>query len=351
MQTETMKNILEHAYANPSEQNFFYSANSAETGSKRLNELGCWDWTPAKSVGIPGVNTCMFPLAMGCERVEIDSGKEWIKPLITCPEDVDKLEVPDIYSGRSGEVLENLITMLKELPEGQIIRDPDTQSPLGVAELMWDESFYFALLESPASVHKLLEKITEFIIKFVREVQRLAGDRFNGAGFPCIWATPAGTMVADDTMSLISPEMHLEFSVPYLNELGDQCGPLFYHSCSWRKPYFDNIHQIRNVKAYNWNPGNSDDPAEIIREFSGHAVLAPHLVIDMHKDNDVLKFSKELGISFANEVEFLEYMMDAMTSKSCLYFWFSNVVQKGEIIDRIYDLIHQRGYSPQAKEI
>ena len=153
-----------------------------------------------------------------------------------------------------------------------------------------------------------------------------------------------GTMLSDDSMSLISPEMHREYSLPYVNQIADACGPLFYHSCTWREQYFENLHQIRNVRAFNWNPGNSDDPAKIIREFSGEAVLAPHLVIDMHHDRDVLA----LGREFADEADFLRYMIDSMQDNTCLHFWFSNVVQKGEVIERIYDMLDELGYTPRA---
>jgi hypothetical protein len=95
---------------------------------------------------------------------------------------------------------------------------------------------------------------------------------------------------------------------------------------------------------FNWNPGNSDDPAVLIREFSGTAVLALHLCQGMHRDNDTLA----LGRNFADEAEFFEYCLDAMTDETCLYWWFGNVIQRKTIIEKIYDLLHARGYTPQA---
>jgi len=344
--TIQMRALLQYAYQHPDQRAVFYSANGAVTGSSRLNAMEHWDWsvTPVASVA-SGASTCLVPLALGCPPKRLDAGREWIEPLITNAAQVKDLQVPDIWSGRTGAVLREIEQLCRELPSEMQVREPDIQSPLGIAELTWNESFYVALVEEPESVHELLDQITNFQIAFVTEIHRVAGARLNAAGFPFIWADERGTMVSDDTMSLISPQMHREFSLPYVNRLADACGPLFYHSCSWRRAYFDNIHSIRNVRACNWNPGNSDDPAVIIREFSGRAVLAPHLTLGMHRDKDLLA----AGLQFRDEVELLQYLLDAAQPNTCLMLWFSNVVQDRALIDRIHDLLQERGLTPSQR--
>jgi len=242
-------------------------------------------------------------------------------------------------------VLGHIQAVVDTLPDGERVRMPDVQSPLGVGELLWGDTFYLALLDCPDVVHDFLDKITTFIIRFHQEVKRVAGSRLNAAGFPCIWSDDVGAYVSDDSMSLISPAMHLEFSVPYLNRIAEACGPLVYHSCSWWEPYFDNLHQLTNVRLMNWNPGNSTDPATIIKEFSGKAVLAPHLVKDMHFDKDVLNLQR----GFPDEAAFFRYMLDSMQDNTCMHFWFSNIVQKGDVIERIHDLLDERGYTPASQ--
>ncbi|MFW5798412.1 MAG: uroporphyrinogen decarboxylase family protein [Planctomycetota bacterium] len=342
----TIERILADAWANPRQGGVYYSTDGAETASPRLNAM-TWDWTPRTVRRVGGVSTCMVPLALGCPATFTSEGKEWVTPRITDAAQVDDLEVPPVTEGRTGEVLDNLRALVDQLPADERVREPDIQGPLGVAELMWDESFYIALVEHPDAVHRLLGKITPFIIDFITQVQRIAGRRLVACGFPAIWSPPRGTMVADDTMSLISPAMHREFSLPYLNAISRACGGLYYHSCSWRRPYFDNIRDIDNCIAYNWNPGNSDDPAELIREFGGRAVLALHLVRDMHRDNDVLK----LGRRFEDECAFLEYWLDAMTPETTMMVWLSNIRDKRDQVEKIYDMLHRRGHSPAAKGV
>jgi Uroporphyrinogen decarboxylase (URO-D) len=339
---ECMKKRLTEAYESPTRKAVFYSANGATTGSLSLNATPFWDWTPQRSATVPGVSTCLFPLAFGCESLLFDDDKEWVKPRFTHPEQVYDCELPSVSQSRTGKVIETIRALLKTLPEDELIREPDIQSPLGVAEMMWDDSFYMALIDAAEAVHVLLDKITTFIIGFIQEIHRQTADRLNPAGFPLIWARGRGTMISDDSMSLVSPAMHREFSIPYLNRIADACGPLWYHSCTWRKPYFENLRLLRNVCCWNWNPGNSDDPAAIIDAFSGTAVIAPHIVKNMHRDNDLLRFG------FADECDLIEYFLDSMKSDTVLYFWLSNVINDGPLAERIHKLMHSRGHSPMG---
>jgi len=331
------------AWANPTHKACYYTG-LMPTASPRLNAMKHWDWTPKRWKGVQGPGTILFPLALGCPSVRTSQGNEWIDPILHGPEDAEKLIAPDIYQGRSGQVLNGLKALLAEDPHTTVVLH-DIQSPLQVAELMWDQSFYISLVDAPEAMHCLLKKITAFIIAFVQEFKRLAGDRLNASAWPGIWSDPTGVMVADDTMSLLSPAMHLEFSVPYLNQLAAACGPLIYHSCTWRKQYYDNIRAIGPVKSYNWNPGNSDDPAVLIPAFSGKALIAPHLCHNMHKDNDPLSWGK----NFADEAEFFEYHLDCMQDNTCMYWYFSNIVENGPVIEKIYDILDRRGYTPASQ--
>ena len=336
---------LRQAYAHPPDGAVYYSANGAITGSARLNALPHWDWTPQRThYAGGGVTTCMFAHAFGCAPDEV-GGRPWVKRLIHDPAQVADLPVPDVYAGWPGNVLRALAEQVRTLPPGELLRCPDVQSPLGVAELMWDETFYFALREHPAAVHALLDKVTRYQIAYLRECQRLLGARLNPCGFPAIWADGPGTMVADDSMSLLSPAMHAEFSVPYLNRLADACGPLYYHSCSWSARYFANVHAIRRVRAYNWNPGDSMDAGVIAHEFGGCALLAPHLVIGMHREKGALAW----GRTFADEFDFFRYLVESAPPRATQYFWFSNIVRNGAVLERVYDYLHARGCTPQAR--
>ena len=349
---QPMLNLLAQAYQKPDRQFCFYASadswDGAGLASEKLKRLPGWEWKPVKEGTYQGGGTAMTPITFGCEPFETPEGRLWCKKMIHDIGQIKDIAVPDIYTGQTGRVLKSLQETMRTLPENAFVHMCDIQSPLGCAEVMWDDSFYTALIEYPQAIHKLLDKIDLFLSRFIKELHRVAQGRMIPSVCPPVWAPPGkGYYISDDTMSLISPAMHREFGVTYLNRITEACGPLYYHSCTWRAKYFNNIHQLNNVALLNWNAGNSDDPKTIIAEFSGKAILAPHIVIDMHRDNDVLQWNP----NFQDEAEFLKYFLDNLRGNSCMYFWFSNLIQKGAIMEQIYNLLHERGYSPQAKGV
>jgi hypothetical protein len=345
---ENMKQILTDAYSKPTRKICFYSADSEKTGSDLLDNLPAWDWTPQKSHQVIGNSTCIFPLALGCKRIFSSENTEWAEAMFSEHDMLNTSQLTlgplDVWSGRTGEMLNNIQKMVETLPLTDKIRSIDIQSPFGIAEVMCGTALYMALLSNSEPVHALLQTITDFIIKFLEEQKCVAGTRLNAATFPYIWYGCDGAYCSDDSLTLMSPKMHAEFSLPYVNQIAEQCGPLFYHSCSWSQKYFDNIKQLKNITAFNWNPANSIDPAIIIREFSGKAVLAPHMGNDVHKGKDVEKW----GI-FSDEVEFLRYILDSMQDNTTLYLWFYNMCQKPKVLEKMYQILDDYGYSPRAQ--
>ena len=146
-------------------------------------------------------------------------------------------------------------------------------------------------------------------------------------------------------MTLLSPAMHREFSVPYINRLADACGPLFYHSCSWWPRYFENIHSIRNVRAMNWNPGNSADPDVIIGEFSGCAVLQPHLAAAMVGGKDTETWDVEVRDAWG----LFRRVVDARRENTSLYLPVQGMTAERATVERIYDWLDEEGWTPAAR--
>jgi len=353
-----MADTLRQAYDQPDRRRFFYTARNRQTASARLNAMPYWDWSP------DAPETCEFqtPPYMGGTYMlardfgapprVVDDCREWVWPFIHDPAQVKDIRVPDLHEGRMGDKLRHARELKTEF-QAKGLWTPDTclglgdiQSPLGQAELMWDQSFYIALVEHPAAVHELLEKLTEYLIRHIHAMYEIIGEgHINPTCCPPLWAQrKRGFYLSDDTMSLLSPEMHHEFSITYLNWIIDACGPVSYHSCSWYPKYFDNLHELKDVLVHNWNPGNSCDPALIIREFSGEAVLAPHIVHGMHKDRDVLTWNP----NFQDEAEFVRYFLDNLQDTTTMYMWFSNIAENGPVMEKIYDMLDERGWSPQA---
>ena len=338
----TIKNRLLAAYANPNEKFAFYTGKNDPNFGRHIG-LDAWDWTPQDTENVEPFywNTHTLALTMGSEPRFTSEGKEWVESIITDPVDVKNIKIPDPLDGRTGEILEDIEDLMLEIPGETLIRLPDIQSPLGVAELLWHpDFFYMALLTHPDEVHELLEKITQFTISYIQEIQAVLGDKYNPACFPEIWSDPQGYYIADDSNSLVSPDMHLDYSVRYINKITEVCVPVHYHTCTWRRPYFDNIRKINNIKAVNWAVNTSDDPANILKEFSGEYLLCPHIGVAAHKGEALLPHN------FKDEAELLAYFLDNMQDNTTLYFWFQpELVGKTTVMKEIYNLLDERGYT------
>ncbi len=336
---------LNNALENPTNKFCFYTGQNVPKIADAL-EIEQWDWTPQPTANIEPYywNTHTIALAFGCQPKFTSEGREWIEPLITKLEQVHDIAVPDLYAGRTGEILNLARKMMRDLPADTLIRLPDIQSPLGVCELMWDQSFYIALLSNPDEINILLNKVTTFIIDYVNELKAILGKRYNPACHPQLWSDPAGYYISDDANSMVSPEMHYPLSVEYINKITADCGPVFYHSCTFSDPYIDNIKKVNNKKAINWSTGTSMNPAKIMKIFSGETLLAPHLGKGIHEEAGMIK----LGMGFQDEVDVFKYFLDSMVDNTTM-----NIVIHESLFDdidtmkRIYRLFHEYGYTPQ----
>jgi hypothetical protein len=340
-------NKLAQAFKNPTQKFCYYSGNANPVAAKILG-VDKWDWTPQRSVNIEPYywNTHTLALAFGCKKMFTSEGKEWIIPVITDPAMIKDIEIPDVRKGRTGEILEIAERLLSENDKDTLIRLPDIQSPLGVAELIMGEQLYFSLITNPTELHELLIKITEFTILYVKEFRKVLGDRINPACHPQIWCDPEGYYISDDANSMVSPEMHKEFSVDYINRITDELGPVIYHTCTWTEPYMENIRKIKNKKVINWSIGTSRDPAELIMENAGKSIIAPHIGLGMHLENGITSLNKDIS----SEAELVKYFLDSMTENSTLYLRFEDsLYEKPEIIKDIYYILKDRGYATSVR--
>lgn len=344
MRNEKIINRLQRAYQNPTEKYCFYTG---QNDSKICAALGLsqWDWTPQPTANIEPYywNTHSIPLAFGCKQKYTSENREWVEPLITNAEHVNDIKVPDLYHGRTGEILAIAKKMVNDLPDDTLIRLPDIQSPLGVCELMWDQSFYIELLMNPDSVHALMDKVTDFIIRYVQEFKAILGNRYNPACHPQLWSDPVGYYISDDSNSMVSPEMHYKLSVDYINRITDECGPVFYHSCTFTEPYIDNIKKVKHKKEINWSVGTSMDPAKIIEAFSGQVLLAPHLGKNIHKEEGIINLKKE----FRDEVDVFRYFLDSMRADTTMNIVIhEGLLEDIDLMKRIFGLFQEYGYTP-----
>ncbi len=340
-----MIQILEDAYQNPNRKFCFFNGLNHKKVGKALG-LVQWDWNPQPTVDVEPWywNTHTLALAFGCNPTFTSEGDEWIEPLITNPDQIKNLPTPNVRKGRTGQILKKMETLIKELPEDTLVRLPDVQSPLGVAELIMGESLYMSLITHPNELHLLLSKISDFIVSYIDEIKKICGNRLNAACHPKIWSDNKGYYISDDTNSMVSPEMHKEFSVDYINRITENCGPVLYHSCTWTNKYIENMRKINNKKIVNWSTGTSMDPAKLIKENAGKVLICPHIGKGMHAESAITSLNRGINTEF----DLIKYYLDNMQDNSTLCMSLhENLLEDIDLMKNIYQLFDDYGYSPQ----
>ncbi len=97
------------------------------------------------------------------------------------------------------------------------------------------------------------------------------------------------------------------------------------------------------MKVANWSFGTSADPAELIKRFSGKFLLAPHIDLNVYREQGVASLNKNLNCAY----DLTKYLLDHMLENTALYIWFQpDLCEDIEQMKRIYKLLDDRGYTP-----
>ena len=80
---------------------------------------------------------------------------------------------------------------------------------------------------------------------------------------------------------MLSPELHDEFSVPYLDRLSDAFGGVYIHSCGDWTHLFPSLEKVRGLRGLEF--GASEAPYDkVLARFGGRTVLACR--VGLHRD-------------------------------------------------------------------
>ena len=139
--------------------------------------------------------------------------------LVTDPDEADELAVPDVAAGRCSQYVQ-AVAKAKELITDRPVF-AGVIGPFSLAGRLMDvsEAMVNCYVE-PDMVHTVLEKSTEFLIKYILEYKK------NGAN---------GVVMAEPLAGMLSPALAEEFSEPYVKKIADAIQDdefiLVYHNC------------------------------------------------------------------------------------------------------------------------
>lgn len=193
---------------------------------ERFGDVGLGDPNP-KPKPLITFGMVMLPAIFGCEIIFEKDALPWAVSLNLTPEQIEKLEKPDILnSWPMTEIIKQMDYL--EGKYGTIVGDINTTGVQNLALKLRGEDLYIDFFENPELCHKLLSICTECIIELFHYVYKRTG---TGAADVTPMADPKIYVVPNCTAEQISLSTYEEFLLQYDQRIADACSPFGIHHC------------------------------------------------------------------------------------------------------------------------
>ncbi len=179
--------------------------------------------------------------------------------IVNDEDEANALEIPEVGAGRTKLYLESLRKAKQLITDRPVFAG--AIGPFSLAGRLMDVSeTMIYCYEEPDMVHTVLEKVTEFLIKYI-----LAYKETTGAD---------GVVVAEPLAGLLSPDLEEEFSAAYMkrivNAVQDDEFLVIYHNCG--NCTVQLIESIAQNGCRVLHFGNAIDMAEMMPKVPGNIV-------------------------------------------------------------------------------
>lgn len=211
------------------------------------------DWLPVYDLAYLGEG--MIPSMFGAVQYVVEHNPPYTEGRVMQDLARDLPALPrriDPNTDGWGPILHEHLRLAIEATEGQVfIPVCDHQSPYGIAsKLISNEALILAMFDTPELVHELMAICTQATIDTIEAMRAWVG---NDATFVLNHVDPnpdGGLILWDDFISVLSPELHREFCLPYNQQLYNRYGRGHLHTCGPNFPrYLDAIlaHDVRSI--------------------------------------------------------------------------------------------------------
>jgi len=178
--------------------------------------------------------------------------------LVDTEEDADKLEVPRVGKARTGEYIKAIQHASELITDRPVLAG--VIGPYSLAgRLMEMTEIMIKCLTEPEVAHKVLKKVTGFIISYIEAFKKAGAN---------------GIVMAEPAAGLLSPSLCSEFSSAYVKTIIDAVETddfiVVYHNCGNTVPL---VESIRATGARAVHLGNSVRLADVI------ALYPPHVLV------------------------------------------------------------------------
>ena len=183
----------------------------------------------------------------------------------------------DVTAGLGSRVVETerfYLDVLSEYPnlrEAVRIYVSDTQGPFDCAHLVIGHRIYTDIYDNPELVHRVLDKVTEAIVRFTKAQKAIIGEE-NDSSCHSMMAISGGTRICEDSPTNISPAAYLEFCRPYNERLLKEFGGGWIHYCGKGHQIFPHVITTPGLTGINFGNPEMQDLGAIYAEASRHGV-------------------------------------------------------------------------------
>ncbi len=165
---------------------------------------------------------------------EQQDGNFFVHPLSGDPKIVDQVR-PLPIEKRSYWAAVEWIRYAQDATKNSFdFRNPVMCGPFDLANYLLGTTRLMEWVDTePASVHRLLDKITDVVVGVFLALKDVSGGKLNAHLFPCM---AKAFEMCSECRSLVSVEVFETFIAPYLQRIGQALGPYGIHSCgSWER--------------------------------------------------------------------------------------------------------------------
>lgn len=173
-------------------------------------------------------------------------------------EEAQALKVPEVGAGRTGECVKGIREVCGRITDRPVLAG--IIGPYSLAGRLLDMTEIMVLCyEEPELVETVLEKTTEFLIKYARAFKEAGAN---------------GIAIAEPAAGLLSPALIEEFSTPYVKRICDAVADdsfmILYHNCGNAVPLLDNI---KEIGAGGYSFGNAIDLEDALKVMPGESIV------------------------------------------------------------------------------
>ena len=173
--------------------------------------------------------------------------------IINDMDEADALKIPPIGSGRTQIYIDAIEKARREITDRPVLAG--MIGPFSLAARLFDVSeIMIDCYEDPDMVHTVLEKTTEFLIKYARAYKNVGAN---------------GIVIAEPVSGLLSPSLEAEFSSPYVKRIvdavQDESFAVVYHNCGGNTPLM--TESLFSIGAAAYHFGNAIDMKDMLEKF------------------------------------------------------------------------------------